>query len=195
MTFNRHRDSKIDFLLNQTDESSSLNQVAEDLLFFPINGPSFRLSELKDKKAVIIFMRERSCPISEKYGLRQLSLEKEYSKKGIQFIYNYVGQVRAEKNAEKDLKNFGFKAPYVIDSHQKAINALNAKTTGDVFILTPKRRVIYKGPIDDQYHLLKTALKAKKHYVSDRLSILAEGKKVEPKELPAPGCIISRKDY
>ena len=169
-----------------------LNTVLRDLPFFPVNGERFRLSELKDKKAFVIVMRERDCPISEKYGPRLVKLEEKYSKQGVQFIYNYVGQLKPIENGKKDLKRHGFKSPYVIDSNQKIISALGAKTTGDIFILNAERRVIYKGPLDDQFHLLRSALQPRKHYVMDTLDALLGGKSVEAKELPAPGCIISR---
>ena len=182
--------------LKKTDslapEKTSL-KIIRDLSFFPMNGERFRLSELEKKvKAVVIFMRERNCPISEKYGSRIAHLEKQYSKKGIKFIYNYVGQVKRDESAIDDLKRFGFKEPYVIDSKQIVLTALNAKTTGDVFILSPERKIVYRGPVDDQYHLLRSALRAKNNYVSDILDAIVSGKNIEPKELPAPGCIINR---
>ncbi len=174
-------------------EKSFLNQIIRDLSFFPINDSRFRLSELKDIKAIVFVMREKDCPISEKYGPRWARLEKEYSKKGVKFIFNYVGQVRTEQSAKEDLERFGFKGSYVIDSKQKVIDALGAQTTGDAFILTPERRLVYKGPIDDQYHLLmRSAPKAKNNYVIDRLSALVSGKEVKLMELPAPGCVITR---
>ena len=174
------------------DREIILNKTVKDLNFFPINGLRFRLSEIKETKAIVIFMREKDCPISEKYGPRIAQLEKKYSQKGIRFIYNYVGQIKVKENAEMDLKKFRFTEPYVIDSKQTIINALSAKTTGEVFILTPNRRVIYRGPVDDQFHLLKSAIKPKINYVSDILDNVISGKKVIPKIIPAPGCIISR---
>lgn len=172
--------------------SSLLNQIIKNLSFFPLNGQRFRLSELKDIKAIVIVMREKDCPISEKYGPRLVRFEKEYSQKGILFIYNYVGQVRPESSARSDLKRFGFKGPYVIDKKQTVTNALNVQTTGDVFLLTAQRRLIYRGPLDDQYHLLKSALKPRNNYVLDILQNIVSGKKIESKEMPAPGCVISR---
>ena len=172
--------------------SSPLGQTIKDLSFSPLNGEPFRLSELKPKKAIVIFMRERDCPISEKYGPRIARFEKEHSKQGVRFIYNYVGQIKPAESAANDLKRFGFNEPYTIDSKKEVINTLSAITTGDVFILTPERKVIYKGPLDDQYHLLKSALKPRNHYVQDILNSIIAGKPVTPKELPAPGCIIER---
>ena len=171
---------------------SVLNKQIRDITFWPLNSLSFRLSELKDKKAFVLVMREKDCPISEKYGGRLKRMEEEYSKKGIQFVYIYVGQVRPHDMARSDLKNFGFKSPYVVDLKQKVINILSAQTTGDVFVLTSDRRVIYRGPLDDQYHVLKKAFRAKNHYVRDVLDDLLKGEKVKPRELSAPGCIISR---
>ena len=169
-----------------------MNTIIKDLHFFPINGYRFRLSELKHAKAIVIIMRERDCPISEKYGPRLARLEEKYSKLGIKFIYNYVGEVDSLQNGKKDLKRFGFKGPYVYESNQKTIEALSVKTTGDVFIMTPERRVIYKGPLDDQYHLLKSAIKPRNHYVVDILDAILSGEKIIPKEIPAPGCVVSR---
>lgn len=174
-------------------KKSLLNQVIDDLSFFPINGERFRLSELKGIKAIVIVMREKDCPISEKYGPRIARIEKQHSSRGIKFIFNYVGQVRQDWSAKEDLKRFKFTGSYVVDSRQTTIDALGATTTGEVFILTPERKLIYKGPVDDQYHLLmRSAPRAKNHYILDVLQAVASAKKVVPKELDAPGCIISR---
>lgn len=173
-------------------KSSSLNKIIGDLALFPINSNGFRLSELENIKAIVFVMRERSCPISEKYGPRLTRLEEKYSKKGIYFIYNYVGRVKAEESGKKDLEKFNFKGPYLIDKKQTIMETLDAKTTGEVFVLTPRRRIIYRGPIDDQYYLLKSRIKPKNHYLSDILERIASGKPIIQKELPAPGCLIER---
>ena len=106
-------------------------------------------------------------------------MEKEYSKKGIQFIYLYVGQVKPHEMARADLENFGFKSPYVVDLKQRIINVLSAQTTGDVFVLMPDRRIIYRGPLDDQYHVSKMRLKAKKHYIREVLDNVLMGKEIK----------------
>ena len=121
-----------------------------------------------------------------------VELEEHYSKKGVKFIFVYVGQVRPDQNAKKDLEKFKFKSPYVVDKNQRIIQALRAKTTGDVFILNPELQTVYRGPVDDQFHLLKSAIKAKNHYVKNTLEKVLSDEKVIPKELPAPGCIISK---
>ena len=172
-------------------EQSLLGHAIKDISFFPVNGESFHLSDLKDIKAVVIVMREKDCPISEKYGPRLLSLEERYSDKGVKFIYNYVGQVETWKMARKDLDKFQFKGSYFIDRNHKLVKALKVQTTGDVFILDSKMRLVYRGPVDDQFHLLSSAPKAKNNYVQNFLENLILDKEVIPKALNAPGCMIS----
>ena len=164
----------------------------KDIQFSPINAPSFQLANLKDFRAVVIAIRERDCPISEKYGPRLALIEEDYSKKGIKFIFIYVGQISPNQNAKKDLEKFKFKSPYIIDKNQNIIKALDVKTTGDVFILDSNLKKVYRGPVDDQFHLIRSAIKPKHPYVKDVLKKLLSGEKIIPKELPAPGCIISK---
>ena len=177
---------------NKITSNSTLNKVIKDLSFFPVNGNRFRLSELETMKAIVIIMREKNCPISKRYGSLLAFLEEKYSKKGVKFIYIYTGRVKQEKSAKEDLNRFGFKGPYIIDRKQKIVNALSAQTAGDVFILTPKLRVIYKGPVDDQYQVLKPTSQPSTHYLIDALEIIISGKSISPKEIPTHDCNINR---
>ena len=172
-------------------EAKYLGRQIRDLSFFPLNGERFRLSELQENKAIVFVMREKDCPISEKYGLRLKKLEAEYI--GVHFIYLYVGGLKPQESAAADLKKFGFQSPYSLDLKQDAINALGAETSGDVFILTAQdRRIVYKGPLDDQYHLLRGAPAPKNRYVQDVLRAIVKGRQPKGMAMPAPGCVISR---
>ena len=186
--------------------------IIKDLTFFPINGYRFRLSELKDVRAIVMVMRKRECPVSKKYGPRLARLERKYSKKGVLFIYNYVGQTKPKESAFEDLKRFGFKGPYVIDSKQTVVNTLGVKTTGEIFIFIPLRSenfssyrrgkteklkpnqytIIYRGPVDDQHHLLKLWAKP---WLTDALEDIISGGgeySIAMRNISAPGCIINQ---
>ena len=166
----------------------------KDLRFFPINGFRFRLSELDSAKAVVIFLRDGNCPLSEKHGADIASLEKRLSKKNVQFIYVYTGRQNPKENAETDLKKFGFKGPYVIDSGQTAANALKAKTAGEVFVLTPDRRLIYSGPFspDDEAGLFQITSQSKRYSVSAVLDLVIKGQKPGVRKIPTRKCKIAR---
>ncbi|MCY4512636.1 MAG: hypothetical protein OXB86_02990, partial [Bdellovibrionales bacterium] len=89
-------------------------------------------------------------------------------------------------------RKFGFKGSYVIDWKHNIVNALGAQTTGDVFVLTPERKIAYKGPVDDHHHLSRTALEFENSYLSQVLENILSGKEIEPKKIPSKGCVISR---
>ena len=171
-----------------TYSQRQLRQI-KDLKFFPINGLRFRISELNGFKAIAVFMRDGDCPLSERYGSYIADLEAEYSKKGIKFIYNYVGKTAPIRNAKKDLTKFGFRGPYFIDSKQTIIRALSAQTAGEVFILNAERKIIYKGPVVD------LSVKPNNHYVSDILKTALSAERIVPKEISvkkSSNCVISR---
>ena len=174
------------------EERSILGRTVKDLSFFPMNGFRFRLSELNGTKAIVIFMRDRNCPRAEKYGSAITNLERQYSKKGIRFIYIYTGDQSPKENAEIDLKKFGFKEPYVIDSKQTMVNALRARTAGDVFVLTPQRKLIYRGPLDGLAKSSQINSESKRYYVQDVLDSAIKGKKIKPQKIPTHDCIIRR---
>lgn len=166
-----------------------------NLSIFPINGSRFRLSELIDAKAIVIVMRDWLCPTNREYGYHITLLETKYHKRGIRFIYNYVGRKKMEKWARKDLKTFKFKGAYNIDRKQSFVNALSAQTTEEIFILTPKtRRIIYKGPLNGKFQILNSPLKAKNSYVSNILEdiIISQHKLKTVQKIKAGGCAIAR---
>ena len=172
---------------------SSTPEIIRDLSFFPVNGFRFRLSELEDRKAIVIAMRDPGCPLSKKSGAILAELEEKYSKKGVQFIYNYLGRKIKKKIVIDNLNSFLLKGLAVIDKNQTVSAALTAQTTGDVFILTPKRQIIYKGPVNNFYHLSPSSVKQKNHYVQEILDFMALGKSpMVQKEKPSPECPIAR---
>lgn len=180
------------FSLIQEKKTVSSNKIIRDLSLFPLNSQRFRLSELKNIKAIVITMRLDNCPISREYGFHLTYLEKKYSKKGILFIYNYVGQIEKEENSREDLKKFGFKGPYIIDSRGIIIDALDVKTTGEIVVLTPSRQIIYKGPLNDQYHSLKSTPQPRKYYLVNTLKAIVSGKSITQKNIPAFGTTVDR---
>ena len=168
-------------------------QKIRDVVLWPLNGLSFRLSELKHKKAFVFVVRddpkkEDKCSVSDNYGYLLKEMEKDYIDKGIQFIYLYVGQKDSHKRARKDLKNFGFQGSYVVDLKQRLINILSVVRTGDIIILNSDRELVYKGPLYGDYK------KTKRNYVREVLSSVLSGKKVKRLEIKNKknGCLIER---
>ena len=143
-------------------KKSSLTRTIRDVPFFPINRSRFRLSELSDKKAFVIVMRSLDCPLSPSEKRALAALESRWEPQGVKFIYNYVdlswrakqdqgGSVLKKqaiiKRIEEDIKKLEVKGAYVWDRRLDIAQALMAKAASAVFVLTPARQVIYRGPL------------------------------------------------
>ena len=173
---------------------SSTPNTIRDLSFFPVNGFRFRLSELENNKAVVIAIRNTNCPLSKKSGIVLTEIEKIYSKKGIKFIYVYVGKKIKEQDVKDDLVRFQLKGLATIDKDFTISDTLAAQTTGDVFVLIPGRRILFKGPVNNFYHLSSKTTKPKLHYVQDMLDDVISEKSlfVQQKNLSSSECVIPR---
>ena len=143
----------------------SLEAVIRDLPFFPINGERFRLSELKDLRAVVVAIRSKApgacASESKRAGLLLSRLEKNYTPQGVKFIYSYYSprgfdlsdeeKRQAVQEAEEDLRHFAFQGDYIVDSKQKLLLELDARSAGEVFVLDRQRRLLlYKGFLPSQ---------------------------------------------
>ena len=127
----------------------AFDQKLEDLPLFPLNGDSFRLSELKDAKGLMIILRDKDCPGAKQQAQKVLSLERQYAPQGIKFIYAYAGA--GKHKAKEDLKSLNSKSPYITDKQQKWAEALKAQSANETFVLTPVNpQVIYRGPLLEQ---------------------------------------------
>ena len=127
---------------------SSLTRKIRDIPFFPVHGKSFRLSELKKALGFVIVMRSVDCPLSETESQALVLMEKVWAQRGVVFLYNYVDfALETKQRAEEEMKNLGLKGAYIWDRRRDLASALMAQTAGDVFVLTPSRQVIYRGPL------------------------------------------------
>jgi hypothetical protein len=86
-----------------------------------------------------------------------------------------------ERQAEKK-----FPYPYVHDPSQKTAKDYGAQGTPEVFLLSPDRKVIYMGAIDDA----DDPAQVKHKYLEDALASALAGEQPEVKETFANGCRI-----
>src|SRR5262245_33206042 len=65
---------------------AGVGRQVPDIAFKDINGKAGKLSDLKDKKAVVVAFTSTSCPISKKYAPALARLEKNYRDKGVAIV-------------------------------------------------------------------------------------------------------------
>jgi hypothetical protein len=71
------------------------------------------------------------------------------------------------------------------------VQALQAKSTTEVFVLDPQRTIVYRGAIDDQYGFGYSLEQPRHRYLASALNQLLQGQQPTDAATTAPGCAIS----
>ena len=163
-----------------------VGRLVEDLKFAPLNGKKFRLSDWKSARAVVIAFTSTSCPVTKRYVPALSAMEKEYSAKGVKFVF--VNPI-----ATDSLAAGSFVGPYVHDPKQVIAGSLGARTTAEVFLLDAARTLVYRGAIDDQYGLGYSRESASHRFLVQALEAVLRGNEPAIAATTAPGCALELK--
>jgi thiol-disulfide isomerase/thioredoxin len=168
---------------------AGVGRQVPDVSFTDVAGRSGRLSDLKDKKAVVIAFTSTSCAISKKYAPALARLEKSYFDKGVAFVF--VNSVATD--SLDDLKAFGLIGPYIHDKDGEFAAKIGAEVTTDAFLIDPARTVIYRGAVDDQYGPGYAHDQPKRVYLASAIDALLAGKQPVIAATEAPGSSLDAK--
>jgi len=179
-------------------QSYEIGDKAADFKLKNVDGKYVSLSDYEDAKGFIVIFTCNHCPFSVAYEDRIIELDKKYKSKGFPVIAinpndPELFESDSFENMIKRSNDKGFTFPYLIDETQDVYRKYGATKTPHVFILSTKKgmhKVEYIGAIDNNY---KSAAQAAKHYISDAVDALLEGKKPMVTTTKAIGCSIKAK--
>ena len=81
-----------------------------DLSFTTIDGKQGKLSDFKEKKALVVAFTAASCPLSKRFAPSLAAIEKEYTKKDIGFVFvDPIAIDGAKEDLRKMAETNGFK--------------------------------------------------------------------------------------
>ncbi len=165
-----------------------VGRQVSDFAFTTLDGKQHRLSDWKSQAGVAIAFTSATCPVSKRYAPSLARLEKEFAARNVALLL--VNPFASEKPDEiaAQIKEQGFTAPYVHDASEAVAQALNAKTTTEVFLLDAKRTLIYRGALDDQYGVGYNLDAPRESYLLDAVNALLAGKRPIIAATEAPGC-------
>ena len=152
------------------------------------DGRSHGLSDLKDKRYVVVVFTCASCPTAVDYEARISRLVADYAEKSVAVVPICVNQIKEDQltalteRVEKEKLNFH----YLYDASQQIAKAYGAIFTPEFFVLDQDRRVIYMGALDDDADPAKVQQK----WVEQAISAALTGTTPETQETIARGCRI-----
>jgi peroxiredoxin len=151
-----------------------------------VDGKEHSLADLKDKQAVVVVFTCNSCPAAEAYEDRIIELANRHKDVAVVAInVNTVAEDNLDAMKERAAaKKFPF--AYLYDQSQKIAKDFGAAGTPEFFVLSPQRKIVYMGAMDDE----EDPAKVKHRYVEDALTATLAGKAPAVAETYAPGCRI-----
>ncbi len=141
-------------------------------------------------KAVVYACFGASCPLSNKFAPELARLAKEYGSQHVAFVF--VSPVAGEQveDVRKFAATYGLTSPVVAAAPAEWVNALQPKTTTEVFVVDAARTLVYRGAVNDQYGLGYSKDAPTKNYLRDALEAVARGGTPVVAATTAPGCAL-----
>jgi peroxiredoxin len=151
------------------------------------DGKKHSLSDLKDKPLVVVVFTCNSCPIARDYVARISEFTKRHAEKVAVVAIN-VNRVPEDSPAKMKERAESQKFPYayLFDETQQIARDYGASGTPEFFLLSPERKIVYMGAMDDS----TDPKKAKTNYLEAAVEAALAGKAPEKTETFANGCRI-----
>lgn len=164
-----------------------LGGKVEDFTLSDLVGREVAFSSLKGAVTVVTFI-STICPVSNAYDERMNAVYRDYSPKGVKFIFVNANSNEPAKAVEQHAKDVGFEFPVYKDRGNAAADRFGATVTPESYVIDSSGTIRYHGPIDDNRNEARVRLAT----LRAALDAVLAGKPVEVRETKAFGCTIKR---
>ncbi len=159
------------------------------------DGKNYSEKTFSGKKALVLIFTCNHCPYAQAYQERIKALQSKFAERGAQIIainsndsVNYLDDSFPQMAARAKEKKFNF--PYLHDESQEIARAFGAQVTPDCFVFDEKRKLVYRGRVDDNWQNEKAV--ASKD-LENAIESALRGEKIKNPEASAIGCSIKWK--
>lgn len=167
-----------------------IGAMVPDATFTDLDGKSRKLSEFTNGKALVIAMTSPSCPVAKRYLPTLAAMQADFSKRNIALLMVAPTATDTPEQLRAALNEAGITAACAPDPQNALAKLLGAMATTDVFILDPRRTLLYRGAIDDQYGLGYSLDAPRRRYLADALDSVLAGRTPFIAATEAPGCVL-----
>ncbi|MCB9933169.1 MAG: redoxin family protein [Planctomycetes bacterium] len=168
----------------------NIGRLIPDLEFTDTEGKAGKLSDYKDKQALVIAVTNKGCPICKKYAPVLNEIVKAYSEKNVAFLLLNPMENESVEECKDAIGRYGFTARYVPDPKGVIAKALKVNSTGDCFVLDAARTLRYRGAVSDQFGLGYNLDEPRFNYLTDAIDSVLAGREVAVPATWAPGCLL-----
>jgi thiol-disulfide isomerase/thioredoxin len=158
-----------------------------DFTVSDLQGKSIPFSALRGDVTAVIFISTR-CPISNSYNDRMSALYRDYSAKGVKFVFLNANNNEPPTEIQTHSKQAGFPFPVYKDVNNLVADRFGAQSTPEAYVIDKTGILRYHGYIDDSQNEARVQNKG----LRNALDAVLAGQPVPRKETKAFGCTIKR---
>ena len=167
---------------------------------FSLPDPSGRvvsLDDYRDAKALLVVFMCNHCPFVRHIREELARLGRELPARGGAMIginsndyHKYPDDSPARMKHEAEV--YGYVFPYLVDESQAVAKAYQAACTPDFYLFDEKRRLVYRGQLDESRPSNGKPVTGKD--LRAAIDAVLDGREVSPEQVPSIGCNIKWKD-
>jgi len=160
------------------------------------DGRKVSLADAGDAKAILVMFICNHCPFVKHVRAELAALGRDYAEKGTAIFAVSSNDVAAfpddsPANMKKEKAAAGYVFPYLFDETQEVARAYHAACTPDFFLFDGKRRLVYRGQLDDSRP--GNGVPVTGRDLRGALDAVLAGKAVAAGQKPSLGCNIKWK--
>jgi peroxiredoxin len=152
-----------------------------------LNGQTHAFSALKGNVTVVTFISVQ-CPVSNAYNDRMNDLYKDYSAKGVKFIFVNANRTEPPSIVAEHAKAVGFAFPVYKDPDNRLADSFNAQVTPESYVVDSTGTIRYHGSVDDS----QNPARVRNRRLRQALDAVLSGAAVSVPETKTFGCSIKR---
>jgi peroxiredoxin len=154
------------------------------------------LADFAGAPALLVAFICNHCPFVKHVRDTFVALARDYADRGVAVVAISANDVAAfpedgPQRMGEEAATYGYGFPYLYDETQQVAQAYRAACTPDFFVFDKKRRLVYRGQMDDSRP--GNGLPVNGHDLRAALDAVLAGKPVSERQRPSIGCNIKWK--
>ena len=160
-----------------------------------VDGKEYSLKSFTSYKVLVIIFMCNHCPYVKAVIQRLIDLQQEVLAQGVRLIgINCNDAINYPDDSFESMQSvsngWGMNFPYLFDESQEVAKKYDAVCTPDIYVYGPKRTLLYRGRIDDNWD---NPDKVSRRDLKQAIDSILSGENISIKQIPSMGCSIKWK--
>ena len=124
-----------------------------------MDGANVAFSSLRGGPVTVVGFVSAKCPVSDIYHRRMIALYREYTPKGVHFVFLNSNSNETADDLRKEAQSASLPFPVYKDWDNRAADLFGAQTTPEFFVLDDRNAIRYRGALDDSQNEARVRVK------------------------------------